>query len=583
MMNAQSLRSKAGWRMALSLAACTVITGLLAGWLGSWYLNDVFSQQYLDDLMGTTRVLQQTLEGQDETPFLDTARILQNQAGSSLLIYDEQNRLLLGEDDGAAALFLTQVSTVPQFFGRAETDSGSMPAITGIRLDDPDGGSYRIFLISQTQVFDHLQNQWAISAGLIAAAVGILAWFLYNRSYDSLFQGVSEAADSMYDMAHGQGSEILFGDSPDELGKLAKAIRYLQKQVQDKEMSILREASHYRAVLERMKDGIILVNSHLRVVYANPGAGSLLGFDDLILRREPLQEVVKDYDLSEIMQRVVQGQAHAEFTLKTVLPTQFALKADIYHVEHEDEESPAAIIILQDVSQSERLARMRSDFVANVSHDMRTPLTAIQGFTETILDNQVDDAVTIRRFIEIIHQEADRLTRLIDDLLDLSRIESGRIRLDFRRTNMKKLIQETLEKLEPQLERVEIDLQTDLPDDLPYILADPDRIAQVVINYVDNSMKYTHKGGRIIVRALEAEDQIVVEVEDNGVGIPAPDVDRVFERFYRVDKSRTRMSGGTGLGLAIVKHIIEAHGGKVFVRSTPGEGSVFGFSLPKGE
>jgi len=234
-----------------------------------------------------------------------------------------------------------------------------------------------------------------------------------------------------------------------------------------------------------------------------------------------------------------------------------------------------------DQVRTKALEQLRRDFVANVSHELRTPLTAIQGFAETLLDGALEDPEHRREFVEDIARNAEMLKKLIDDLLTLSAIESKEAKLDFRPLRLSEVWKRVLPTLSHQAITFQVSLAAELPDSLPPVVADPDKLGQVFLNLVANAVKYNQPGGSVTVRASEDHGHVRVSVSDTGIGIPEEDLPRLFERFYRVDKGRSRDLGGTGLGLSIVKHIVEAHQGSVSVESVQDQGSVFSFTLPK--
>jgi len=238
------------------------------------------------------------------------------------------------------------------------------------------------------------------------------------------------------------------------------------------------------------------------------------------------------------------------------------------------------VAVLRDVTELRHSERLRRELTANVSHELRTPLTSIKGFTETLLDGAVRDEATSRRFLTIISSEADRLVKLVDDLLDLSQLESKRVTLDLRRVNVAALVAHTVDKLQPLAQGSGLLLEQAAPPEV-WVTADRDRLEQVLTNLIDNALKYTPTGGRVDVRVAQADREVEISVSDTGKGIGPADLPHVFERFYRADRSRTRGSGGTGLGLAIARHIVEAHGGRIRVDSLLDEGTTFLFTIPQ--
>jgi two-component system phosphate regulon sensor histidine kinase PhoR len=241
-------------------------------------------------------------------------------------------------------------------------------------------------------------------------------------------------------------------------------------------------------------------------------------------------------------------------------------------------------MVLHDVTELRRLEQVRTEFVANVSHELRTPLTAIQGYLETLLSGALEEQENAQRFLEIVFRHTERLGRLLNDLTDLSNIELGRVSLKLAPTRLDEAVDAVLAIMSAKAKSGTVDLRSELPRDLPLVLADRDRLVQILLNLVDNAIKYTPEGGQVTVRVQEPDQgHIEIDVIDNGVGIPPADLPRITERFYRVDKARSRELGGTGLGLAIVKHLVFAHNGLLRIESEPGRGTTVRVWLSRAE
>jgi two-component system phosphate regulon sensor histidine kinase PhoR len=237
-------------------------------------------------------------------------------------------------------------------------------------------------------------------------------------------------------------------------------------------------------------------------------------------------------------------------------------------------------MVLHDITALRQLEQVRTEFVANVSHELRTPLTAIQGYLETLLGGAMEDPANARRFLEVVFRHTERLGRLLNDLTDLSNIELGRVSLQLGPVSLAEVVEGTLDIIRVKADAGGVRLEARLPAELPAVQADRDRLAQILINLVDNAVKYTPPGGEVAVEATAGEGLVEVAVRDTGVGIPPADLPRITERFYRVDRARSRELGGTGLGLAIVKHLVAAHGGALVIESRPGEGTRVRVTLP---
>ncbi|MBI1927264.1 hypothetical protein HYR99_23855 [Candidatus Poribacteria bacterium] len=238
------------------------------------------------------------------------------------------------------------------------------------------------------------------------------------------------------------------------------------------------------------------------------------------------------------------------------------------------------VVVLHDVSQLKKLERIRTDFVANVSHELRTPLTSIHGYAETLLNGALTDTTASQRFVGKILQQASQLSQLVSDLLELSRLESGTVQFQLAPCEIQDFQQTIRDVFEPAFDESELTFEWRAPEGLPSVLADKHLLGQVFVNLIDNAIKYTPSGGRITLSAEASGSEVIVHVSDTGIGIPAEALPRIFERFYRVDRARSRSMGGTGLGLSIVKHILLQHGGRIWAESVLGRGSIFHFALP---
>jgi two-component system phosphate regulon sensor histidine kinase PhoR len=332
-----------------------------------------------------------------------------------------------------------------------------------------------------------------------------------------------------------------------------------------------------------MIEGVIAVDGHDHILTMNERARAIFG---LPTRGEgqPFMEVVRNGELHTLVRgsRVSGAGAvsHREVRLLAPVPRTVEVNA-VPLVLMGDEPGVGVVLVLYDVTALRHLERVRTEFVANVSHELRTPLTAIQGYLETLLGGALEEREHARRFLEIAFRHTERLGRLLNDLTDLSNIELNKVKLSLEPVAIDEVVDSVLAIMQPRADAGRVTLSADVARDVPAVLADHDRLAQILINLVDNAVKYTAAGGSVTVRASKAAGGTVdVAVADSGVGIPPADLPRITERFYRVDKARSRELGGTGLGLAIVKHLVIAHGGELTVDSTQGQGTTVRFTLP---
>jgi two-component system, OmpR family, phosphate regulon sensor histidine kinase PhoR len=363
-----------------------------------------------------------------------------------------------------------------------------------------------------------------------------------------------------------------------KLDALAGALNETAARMEETIRVLADERDRSAAILRSMIEGVAVVSAQERILFSNRAFSRILGLDTMAVEGRALVEVVRQSDLLAVIKKALHTheQVSSEIVVGTVQSRSFAVTAAPVRAEA----STGAVLVLHEISELRRLERVRQDFVANVSHEFRTPLTAIQGFAETLLGGALDDPQNRRRFVEIIRDHAARLARLTEDLLKLSRIEAGQLQLEFQPVSLYRLVEICLETARIKTEPKNLALEVHLPAGLPDVRGDSNRLREVLQNLLDNAAQYTLPGGRIEVSALRAGQQVVTTVADTGIGIPQAEQGRIFERFYRVDAARSRDAGGTGLGLSIARHIVEAHGGRIWVDSTVGEGSRFHFSLP---
>jgi two-component system phosphate regulon sensor histidine kinase PhoR len=341
---------------------------------------------------------------------------------------------------------------------------------------------------------------------------------------------------------------------------------------------LVGEKTTLQTILNKTDDGLIVVDHEARVRLVNPAAARLLGSIGAQFRGKSVIETTLSHDISELVDRVLRTNTPASLEVQLATPSQTYLNVYVTPLERSDGPS-GAVVVMHDLTAAKNMDSVRRDFVANVSHELRTPLASIRAMAETIVLRSAKDPKIAGDFAQKIVHEADRLTALSEDLLDLAKIESGSRAAGTERFPLAEVVDQVMAQLLPRADYRCIDLTANVPVDI-IVEADRDAVYQILSNLIDNAVKYTPHEGTVVVSAEMENSHALVKVTDTGVGIPTADLRRIFERFYRVDKARSRESGGTGLGLSIVKHLVEAHGGKVTVESTPGQGSTFAFTLP---
>jgi two-component system, OmpR family, phosphate regulon sensor histidine kinase PhoR len=422
---------------------------------------------------------------------------------------------------------------------------------------------------------------WGASFLVLLAVGG--ASLLVSRSFSTRIRRLKAFSRRLAD---GDFRPMPVERTGDELTELARALNEAAARLDQTIRSLTDERNRSSAILRSMVEGVAVIGADERIAFSNHAFAQILGLEAAACEGRRPVEVIRSSELLGAIGQVLAGHetVHTEVVMGTVRPRSFAVTAArvaaLRGLEGRAEGQSGAVLVLHDISELRRLERVRRDFVANVSHELRTPLTAIQGFAETLLAGALDDRENRGRFLEIIRDQAKRLARLTDDLLKLSLIEAGRLELELQPVGVAGLLRACVETAQLKAEPKQLTVYVECPRDLPPARGDARRLQEVVENLLDNAVQYTPAGGRITVRAQAADGTVVITVADTGIGIPRADQERIFERFYRVDAARSRKVGGTGLGLAIARHIVEAHGGHIWVKSEVGQGSEFHLSIP---
>lgn len=381
-------------------------------------------------------------------------------------------------------------------------------------------------------------------------------------------------------MSYGDFSREVMVKSEDEIGRLAEMFNLLREKLDLTLSEMSNEKSKLETILKYMADGLLAVDLSGAIIHINPAATQML---DL------LPEDIEEFDYDQIMARCgkhLTMEALLEGTKSGGAQETFDFKGNVFAMRYdrfkdENGQDKGVIIIIQDITERQKLENMQTDFVANVSHELKTPLTTIKSYTETLLDGAMEDPEITANFLGIVDTEADRMNRLVKDLLQLSRLDHQRERWSMKETNLIAILNTAIPKVALTARQKEQHLNVLFDEEavIP-VNVDRDRIEQVVLNILSNAIKYTNEGGRIDIDVLEGGGHVKVIVSDNGIGISEADIPRVFERFYRVDKARSRAMGGTGLGLPISKQIVEEHHGTLTIESQEGKGTNVTMTLP---
>ena len=425
-------------------------------------------------------------------------------------------------------------------------------------------------LSTVTSVLMQFRESLWLASLLILAVVGG-ATLLVSRGFTNRVDRLTAFSRRV---AEGDFHAEPSGGSGDALDSLGSSLNQTAARLDQTIRTLTEERNLSSAILGSMVEGVAVVNASERVLFSNPSFASVLGLGSPPQPGSGLVEVVRQTELIEAVRKVLAGEARVESEIVTGTLRQHFFAATVAAVR--TTQANGAVVVLHDITDLRKLERVRRDFVANVSHEFRTPLTAIQGFSETLLGGAMNDPQNRDRFLGIILEHARRLARLTDDLLMLSKMDE----LELRPLPVEQLVASCVETAQPRAVEKDLRLSVNLGKKLPDISGDRRRLTEVLQNLLDNAIQYTPAGGQIMVSAERHDGEVVFTVSDTGIGIPQADQPRIFERFYRVDVARSREVGGTGLGLSIAKHLMEAHGGRLWVESEVGQGSQFHFSVP---
>ncbi len=423
------------------------------------------------------------------------------------------------------------------------------------------------------EIWEFRRRLWL--ASLLVLLVTRTASLLISRSFSDR---VNRLTDFFQRVAEGDFRPLGADRAGDALEALAISLNATAARLDRTIQTLTEERNLSSAILGSMVEGVAVVNASERLLFANRGFAEILGLDVPPQSGSALLEAVRQTELIEAVRGVLKGEPRVEAEIVTGTLRQHFFAVTVASVSAA--ETSGAVIVLHDITELRKLERIRRDFVANVSHEFKTPLTAIQGFAETLLAGAIDDPQNRIRFVEIILEHSRRLARLTDDLLKLSKMDADKLELEIRRLSVSVFVESCIETTQRPAAEKDLRISVKLPERLPDIAADRRRLAEVLQNLLDNAMQYTPAGGQIMVSASANGAEMTFTVSDTGIGIPQADQPRIFERFYRVDVARSREVGGTGLGLSIAKHLVEAHGGRIWVRSEVGQGSQFYFTVP---
>jgi len=444
------------------------------------------------------------------------------------------------------------------------TDDGRVKGIIYITTD-------------MTDMYDTLDQSKniLIKATALALIITVIIGFLIARSITEPINDVTKKAERM---AKGDFDQVVEVKSDDEIGQLASMFNYLTLKLKNTLAEVNKEKNKLDTIITHMADGVIAVSLDGEIIHANPVALDMLK--------------VKPEEIGTIRYDDFFRERNSNITLDRIKNEEkwrgseiIEIDSRIYNAEYaplkdENNDIGGMIIVFQDITKQQKLENMRKEFVANVSHELKTPITTIKSYTETLMDGAIEDKDISMNFLSVINSECDRMARIVRDLLQLSDLDYKQTKWNKKPIDIKQLLREIYLKIKISAEEKNQKIDLKIEENIGKVVADKDGIEQVILNIITNAIKYTPDGGNIEIIAKSNEEKAIITVKDNGIGIPKEDISRIFERFYRVDKARSREMGGTGLGLSIAKQIIEAHNGEILISSEYNVGTTVDIILP---
>ncbi|OUX37813.1 MAG: hypothetical protein CBE26_02495 [Kiritimatiellaceae bacterium TMED266] len=419
-----------------------------------------------------------------------------------------------------------------------------------------------------------------IFATLITGLIAMYVCIVVVRRITRPLQTMSQAA---LKFAEGDLNHRVPQQDADELQHLSESLNRMSSQLSDTLTTINEQRNEQNAVLSSMDEGVLAIDADNRIIHANRVAGDILGINHRKVKKASITDIINDPSMLEFMTQLTEDQQRRTRELEFQQDERTKIiQASGRALWNSSDDSIGALIVMRDVTHLRHLEKVKTDFVANVSHELKTPITAIQGFVETLLSDEWKHTKAARRFLEIIRQQSGRLNNIVDDLLTLSRLEQSDTNIIRKPHRIIKVVENAIKIVQLQANDKKIKVETDISKKLEWFINAP-LIEQALVNLLSNAVKYSDPGKKIVIRVVEEENQLIISVIDKGYGMDQKNLDRLFERFYRIDSGRSSKQGGTGLGLSIVKHIVQTHQGVINVESEEGVGSTFHIILPAPE
>ena len=563
----------------------------------TWFFNQAVNQFYIDqtrnDLEARARFVLPMVDGHlnraDAATFDNLCKRLGKQTGTRLTVIDHQGVVLADSDENRlrmdnhadrpeiVAALTGQVGVSTRYSHTLQQNMMyvAVPAAVNGQIIGSIRAALPLATIDQTL---NLVLYQVLTSGLIIVMIAALVSLWLSRRISRPLEEMKRGADRF---ARGELDRRLPDFASEELGGLSEAMNQMAAQLDDRIRTVERQRNEQEAVLASMVEGVFAIDKKEKIIRVNSAARELLDLDVSAIGRK-VHEVLRKPDLLNFIDRAQSSKERIEEDIILNLRgEERLLQSHGTPLRDAKGRDIGALIVFNDITHLKRLENIRQDFVANVSHELKTPITAIKGSVETLMGGAMEEEENALRFLEIISRQSDRLNAIIEDLLALSRIEQDEEQagIELQQARLHDVLLTTLQACQIKALDKQVKLEMDCPEDLAANINAP-LFEQALVNLIDNAIKYSPKEGLVRITAWQSAGEIIVQVQDWGSGIAREHLPRLFERFYRVDKARSRKLGGTGLGLAIVKHIIQAHHGKISVESDLGQGSIFIIQLP---
>jgi len=582
------------WQLFPSYVLITFISLLAVSWYASEAMRHFFLDQTTTDLKARAAILEKQIKGLlsplgsetidaicKEAGRLSATRITVILADGTVIGDSRETPRLMDNHAGRPEVITALAGQTGQSLRFSKTLMQRMLYVA-LPIRDAQGivAVLRTALPATTVETEirSLQLKIALGGCIIALLAAGISWVISRR----ISRPIEQMKKSAEQFAGGDLSHRLTSPATEEMAGLADAMNQMAAQLDNRIKTIVSQRNKLETVLASMLEGVIAVDSEERIVSINRAAAHLFEEEPANCRNKSIQEVIRSPALQQFIRGALNSPKPAEEDITVYQKKERVIAAKSSPLLDAGEQQIGTLVVFNDVTQLRRLENMRRDFVANVSHEIRTPLTAIKGFVETLQQGRVDEAEEEKRFLGIIQKHVDRLNSIVEDLLTLSRIELEDEQKEINAEAVKiiEVFQAAIQLCRLKAEEKKIRIDLDCEKGTTAVL-DPALIEQAVVNLLDNALKYSEPQSTILLKSHRQNSEVVISVRDHGIGIAQKHLPRIFERFYRVDKARSRNLGGTGLGLAIVKHIAQAHGGYVSVESELGEGSRFSLHLPQ--